>query len=170
MSRFPAFAFLALLPAAAAAQETEPKPAPWFVHLGADRVDPGAGAFGPVLEGGLPILRWGPTCLGVYAGATQWRRGGFTAAQVRDGDLLDKTSWWAGSYVGGAFWSFGLAGEYATWQSYATPTAGNGFYDGTGHSRAGAGFFAGLRGASGFGAFLRAGTVSGFGFGLSFHF
>ena len=166
MSRFPRFAILLLLPLAARAQEARPA----FLHLGGDKVAPGAAAFSLVVEGGVPILRWGLASLGVFAGATQWRRGAFSAAGMRAGDLLDKTTSWAGVYGGSAYWSFGLAGEYARQQVYVIPTPATQFYNGINQLRAGAGCFVDLHGPSGFGAFIRAGTQSGFGLGLSWHF
>ena len=71
MSRFPRFAVLSLLPLAAMAQDDRAA----FIHLGAEKVDPGAATFSLVLEGGAPILRWGLANLGVFGGGTQWRRG-----------------------------------------------------------------------------------------------
>jgi hypothetical protein len=171
MSRFPRLAVILLfLPLAAPAQEETQTPRPFFVHLGADKVDPGAGSFAPVAEAGVPILRWGLTCLGVFGGGTQWRRGSFSAGSVRPGDLLDKTAGWAGVYGGGAFWTVGLAGEFARQQVYVAPSPADNFYNGITQNRTGAGVFVGLHGQSGFGAFVRAGTQSGFGCGLSFHF
>lgn len=167
MTRLPRLALLACLPLAAPAQE---RPQPCFVQVGAARVDPGTPSLAPVVEAGVPVLQWGLTCLGVFGGGTQWRRGPFSASQVRPGDLLDRTAGWAGVYAGGAFWSAGLAAELAWQQVYVTPTAGGDDFNGVDQTRTGAGLFVGLHGRSGFGAFLRAGTLSGFGCGLSFHF
>jgi len=166
MSRFPRTAIVLLLPLAGMAQEARPA----FIHLGSAKVDPGAATLSLVLEGGAPILRWGLANVGVFGGGTQWRRGRFSASQVRAGDLLDKTTTWAGVYGGSAYWTLGLAGEYARQQVYAVPTPANQFYDGVDQTRAGVGFFVDLHGPSGFGAFVRAGTQSGLGFGLSWHF
>ena len=170
MSRFPCLAVFALLPLAAPAQE-QPRPArSGFVHVGAAKLDPGAGSLTPVLEAGYPVLQWGLTCLGVFAGGAQWRRGRFSAGEVSPGSLLDKTALWAGAYTSGAFWSVGLAAEYATQQIYVTPTPANNFFNGVDQSRSGLGLFLGLHGQSGFGAFVRLGSQSGIGCGVSFHF
>ncbi len=169
MSRWLRTAFI-LLPLALAAQGVDTPGKAFFLHLGADRVDNGATGVAPLAEFGLPVCRFGHSCLGLFAGVTQWSRGSYGADEMRPGYLLRKQVGWAGLYGSGDFVTFGLATEYARADTYVVPSAGTGWYDEVTRNRPGAMGFVSLHGRGGFGGFVRAGSQGGAGLGLSLNF
>lgn len=148
------------------AQETKP----FFVHLGAGKLDAAAESFTAVGEAGVPILKNLDAFLGVFAGASAWSRGAYVPSSVTAGSLLQKKAYWGGAYWGGRIWSLGLAAEFGVRETYTPPVYSNDWYTGVTRNQAGAGGFVSIRMAKGFGAFLRAGTLSGAGAGLSLNF
>ncbi len=152
------------------AQEVGPAAKPWFIQVGANKVDSGAGGFTLVAQGGIPVYRRGLTYLGVFGGVTQWQRGTYAQSEVSAGDLLEKRTYWSGLYGGGPFLTAGLGLEYGNQETYVVPKQSNGWYDNVGKKAFGVTAFISLHGRNGFGAFLRAGTHGGFGGGLSLNF
>ena len=102
---------------------------PFFIQVGANKIDSGAGGFTVAGEVGVPVYRRGLTYVGIYAGGNQWKRGSYDASSVNPGDLLDKSAYWGGVYWGGQFMTFGVGGEYATKDTYVVPKQTNNWYD-----------------------------------------
>ena len=151
------------------AQEA-PRSRPFLVHLGTGQVDPGAGSLTPVVELGVPILNSLGSYLGAYAGATSWSRGSYAPSSVAAGSLLQKKAYWGGAYWGDRFWTVGAAAEWASQATYTPPVHANDWYSGITRNRFGAGGFVSLHRPGGLGAFVRAGSASGVGAGLSLNF
>ena len=163
-------AILFLLPLALAAQGVDTPGKAWFIHLGVNKIDPGASDVTPVAEAGFPIYRSGHSCLGLFGGGTQWTHAAYTANEMQAGDLVQKRVGWAGLYGGGDFLTFGLGAEYSRVETYVVPAAGNGWYDEVTRNRPGAMGFVSLHGRNGLGGFFRGGGQSGVGLGVSLNF
>jgi len=151
------------------AQEA-PGDRPLFLHLGVAKADSEAQAFTVFGEAGVPVVRAGLTYLGVYAGATSWNRGAYVPSAVVAGSLLRKQAWWGGAYGGGRFWTGGLAAEYGNRTAYTLPVYADDYYTSITRNRFGAGGFIALHGGNGLGGFVRGGSQSGVGAGLSLNF
>jgi len=152
------------------AQEDGRTPKPFFLHIGVNKIDSEAESFTAVGEVGIPVLRQGLSYIGVYAGGTSWSRGSYVQSSVSEGSLLKQSSFWGGAYWGDQFWTVGLAAEYGSKQTYTVPTYTNAYYTGITKNQFGVGGFAALHWKNGLGAFIRAGSESGVGAGLSLNF
>ena len=152
------------------AQEDIQSGKPFLIHLGVNKVDSGAGSFTVLGEIGVPILRRGLHYVGLHAGGNGWQRGSYPANSLAPGDLLEKTAYWGGAYWGGPFWTMGAACEYGEKITYQVPVYETNWANSTSKNEFGANGMVSLHGKNGFGAFLRAGTFSGFGAGLSLNF
>ena len=152
------------------AQEDTLSGKPFFVQVGVNKIDSGADTFTVVGQVGVPVLKRGLSQVGVFAGVTQWKRGAYVASGVVEGDLLEKNAFWGGVYWGDQFWTGGVAAEYGKKQTYTVPRYTNDYYTSISKSQFGAGAFISLHWKNGFGAFVRAGSQSGVGAGLSLNF
>jgi len=142
-----------------------------FIHIGSNKF---ADALQntPVVQAGLPIMKLFSQYAynGIYAGGTSWSRGEYVASGIQAGDLLNKSSYWLGAYWGTETWTAGLGPEYSTLKLYQKPAYANDFYSSRTEKKFGASAFVSFHWTNGFGAFLRAGSESGIGGGISINF
>jgi len=170
MTRMLRTAALCCLPLFVMAQEETREAKPFFIEVGANKIDSGADAFTIVAQAGIPIYRRGLTYVGIFGGGTQWKRGPYSSTSVMPGDLLDKSAYWGGVYWGGQFTTLGVGPEYAKKETYMVPQYTNDWYDDVTKKQFGAQAFLSFHWKNGLGAFVRAGTQSGVGAGLSLNF
>ena len=170
MNRILRITALLALPLALAAQEETKDAKGFFVQVGVNKIDSGADGFTVLAQVGVPIVHRGLNYVGIYAGGTQWKRSGSLDASTPEGELTEKSSYWGGVYFGDQFLTYGAAAEFGKKTSYQTPSYGNAWYDAASKNEFGANAFIAFHWKSGFGAFVRAGSQSGIGAGLSLNF
>ena len=142
-----------------------------FIHVGSNKFED-ALQNAAVIQAGLPIMKLFSQYAynGIYAGGTSWSRGEYVPSGISEGDLIDKSAYWLGAYWGTETWTLGVGPEYATSKIYQRPVYANDYYTSRTEKKFGASAFVSFHWTNGFGAFLRVGSESGIGGGISLNF